>query len=88
MVHTVARKGYVAQCANLGRLFAQLRFSVPLENELLQLTVGQRMAVGQAATTLLRRHPELLDGWLKGVVTTRGGEALPAVREALGIPAR
>lgn len=87
-VHTVARKGYASQCANLGRLFAQLRFSVPLENELLQLTVGQRMATDQAARTVLRRHPELLEGWLKGVVTTRGGDALPAVREALGTPSR
>ena len=87
-VSTVTRKGYAAQCPNLGRLFAQLRFSVPLENELLQLTVGQRMEAGQAAATVIRRHPELLEGWLKGVQAVRGGEGLPAARQALGLTAR
>lgn len=87
-VSTVSRKGYVAQCPNAGRLISQLRFSVALENEMLKQTVGERVDAGQAAATLIKRHPELLDGWLKGVTTAQGGEGLPAVRQALGLPAR
>ncbi|WP_079435106.1 choline ABC transporter substrate-binding protein [Zoogloea sp. LCSB751] len=87
-VSTVSRKGYAAQCPNLGRLFGQLRFSVALENEMLKQTVGERVEPGQAALALIKRHPELLDGWLKGVVTSQGGDGLAAVRHSLGLPPR
>lgn len=87
-VSTVSRKGYAVQCPNLGRLFGQLRFSVALENEMLKQTVGERVEPGQAALALIKRHPELLDGWLKGIVTVQGGDGLAAVRQSLGLPPR
>jgi glycine betaine/proline transport system substrate-binding protein len=87
-VATVSRKGWAAECPNLGRLFAQLRFSVGLENELLQQTVGARVEAGRAATEWLRRNPAVAERWLQGVSTQDGRDGVQALRQSLGVAAR
>ena len=37
-----------------------------------------------AAQAWLKANPEVLDGWLEGVTTLDGGDAVAAVRQALG----
>ena len=38
-----------------------------------------------AAIEWFRAHPEVLDQWLDGVVTLDGKDALPHVKQALGV---
>jgi glycine betaine/proline transport system substrate-binding protein len=38
-----------------------------------------------AAQAWLKAHPEALDAWLAGVTTRDGGDAVAAVRTALGV---
>ncbi len=83
-VNTLARKGYVAQCPNVGRLFRQLAFSVGMENELMADTESMRKDGKGAAMRYLRNHPELLEPWLQGVTTRDGRDGLAAVKASLG----
>ena len=83
-VNTVARRGYAAQCPNLGRLFAQLEFNVGLETRIMRDILDGKMAPRAAALRQLHAAPELLAPWLAGVQTRAGGDGLAAVRLALG----
>ena len=38
-----------------------------------------------AAAAWLKANPGVLNGWLEGVTTKDGAEALPAVKSALGL---
>ena len=38
-----------------------------------------------AATAWLKANPGVLDGWLDGVTTKDGGDAMAAVKAALGL---
>ena len=39
----------------------------------------------EAATAWLTANPAVLDGWLDGVTTREGGDAMTAVKSALGL---
>lgn len=84
-VNTVARRGYAAQCPNLGRLFAQFELNVGLETRTMRDILEGKMAPRAAALRQLQAAPELLAPWLAGVQTRSGGDALAAVRLALGV---
>jgi|HigsolmetaGSP11D_1036233.scaffolds.fasta_scaffold11326_2 glycine betaine/proline transport system substrate-binding protein len=83
-VYTNVRAGYVQDCPNVGKFVQNLRFSLEMENQVMGLILDQNMAPEDAATEYLRANPEPLEGWLDGVKTTSGDDALPAVRQALG----
>lgn len=83
-VNTLARKGYTAQCPNLGRLFRQLGFTVAMENELMADTESMRSDGKAAALRYLKAHPDLLGPWLQGVTTRDGKDGLAAVKAHLG----
>jgi glycine betaine/proline transport system substrate-binding protein len=85
-VNTLSRKGYAAQCPNAGRLFRQLVFTVPLENEIMgDIPSGQQASGRAAATRYLKAHPDLLGPWLDGITTIDGKDGLAAVRQKLGV---
>lgn len=83
-VRTVARPGYRAQCGNVGRLLAQLAFSVPLENRLIAMSLVDRVPPEQAARRVLKEDPALAAAWLAGVRTADGGDAAAALQKAVG----
>lgn len=83
-VHTVVRKGYLEECPNVGNFLKNLEFSLPMENQIMA-AMEQGKDADEAAAAWLRENPEVLDGWLKGVTTFDGGDALPAVRKHLGL---
>ncbi len=83
-VNTLARKGYAAECPNIGRLFGQLAFSTGMENELMTDTESMRKDGKGAAMRYLRNHPELLAPWLQGVTTRDGKDGLAAVKASIG----
>ena len=84
-VNTLARKGYAAECPNAARLFRQLAFTVPMENEMMAEISAKKLGGDQAATAYLKAHPDLIGPWLDGVTTRDGGDGLAAVKAALGL---
>lgn len=84
-VHTLARKGYAAECPNVGKLFSQLAFTIDFENAGMQKVMGEGMEFPAAAKAMILQHPEMLDAWLKDVTTFDGKPGLIAVKAALGL---
>lgn len=84
-VHTLTRKGYVTECANVGRFLEQLVFTVNAENIIMGGILDHKLDARTAAKTFLKANPELLEPWLDGVTTVDGKAGLPAVREAIGL---
>ncbi len=84
-VQTNTRAGYVEECENVGQLLENLEFSLAMENEIMGAILDEGADPAEAATEWLKANPEVLDGWLDGVTTVDGGEAMPAVKESLGL---
>jgi glycine betaine/proline transport system substrate-binding protein len=84
-VHTQVRKGYLAECPNVGKLVTQLSFDIPMESE----GMGYILADGDdpqiAAERLLKAHPEVLSAWLKDVKTIDGKNGLASIKAKLGL---
>ncbi len=84
-VHTNVRKGYLSECANVGKLLQNLEFSLAMENEIMGAILDDGQKPEDAARTWLAANPAVLDAWLDGVTTKDGGEAVAAVRTHLGL---
>jgi len=84
-VHTLARPGYSADCPNVAKLFSQLIYNIDYENYGMRMIITDGATPKDAAIAMIRKSPELLDGWLAGITTFDGKEALPVVKSALGI---
>ncbi|GIZ10713.1 choline ABC transporter substrate-binding protein [Pseudomonas sp. NCCP-436] len=82
-VNTLARKGYVAECPNVGRLLGNLTFTQEMENSIMNRVLGKQAGNDEAVRDWIAAHPQVLDGWLDGVTTLDGGDALAAVRSRL-----
>jgi glycine betaine/proline transport system substrate-binding protein len=82
-IYTDVRAGYLAECPNVGTLLANLRFTPEIESRMMALILDGHLDGRNAATQFLSSHPELLDGWLKGVVAIDGEPGLTAVRQNL-----
>lgn len=84
-VYTNTRAGYVEECPNVGKLLQNLEFSLEMENEIMGAILNDGENASDAAKAWLAANPSVLDGWLVGVTTQDGGDALPAVKLALGL---
>ena len=84
-VYTNARAGYVAECANVGKLLENLEFSLKMENEIMGAILNDGEDPNKAAAAWLKVNPSALDAWLAGVTTKDGGDAMAAVKAALGL---
>lgn len=82
-VNTLARKGYVAQCPNVGKLLSNLTFTQEMENAIMDKVLSKQASNDQAVKDWLKANPEVIDGWLQGVTTRDGGDALAAVKAKL-----
>lgn len=82
-VYTLTRKGYAQACPNAARLLSNLSFSLEMENTIMANVVDNKVSYDDAAKAWIKAHPALLDGWLKGVTTRDGGDALAAVKARL-----
>lgn len=85
-VSTQVRTGYTSECPNVTKLLNNLSFNIPFENRGMGSILNDGLSAVDAAKKAIKQHPEMLDGWLKGV-TTRDGktDALSAVRADLGL---
>lgn len=84
-VYTNVRKGYAADCPNIGKLLDNLEFSLKLENEIMGSILNDGAEPKAAATEWLKKNPQVLDGWLAGVTTFDGGDAMAAAKKSLGM---
>ena len=82
-VYTVARKGYAQQCPNVARLLGNLVFSLDMENQLMDQVLNEKDNPRRAVRNWLKRNPERLDAWLKGVTTRTGAPGNAAVNAGL-----
>ncbi|MFA9419379.1 MAG: choline ABC transporter substrate-binding protein [Gammaproteobacteria bacterium] len=84
-VYTNTRKGYSGDCPNMGKLLTNLQFSLAMENEIMGAILDDGQEPNDAATAWLKANMGVLDGWLSGVTTLDGGDAMAAVKAKLSM---
>ncbi|WP_285960392.1 choline ABC transporter substrate-binding protein [Pseudomonas tohonis] len=82
-VNTLARKGYAQQCPNVGKLLANLAFTQEMENAVMNEVLSKNAGNDEAVKAWLKANPQVVEGWLQGVTTREGGDALAAVKAKL-----
>jgi glycine betaine/proline transport system substrate-binding protein len=81
-VHTNVRQGYLTECPNVGKFIQNLKFSLSMENEMMDAILKGGNA-NDVATDWLKKNPDAVTPWLSGVTTFDGGDAAAAVKAAL-----
>jgi glycine betaine/proline transport system substrate-binding protein len=84
-VYTNTRAGYSAECPNVGKLLANLKFDLALEGTIMDQILSGGKDAETAAREWLVANPGALDAWLAGVTTVDGQDGLPAVKQSLGL---
>jgi glycine betaine/proline transport system substrate-binding protein len=82
-VHTNVRKGFVAECPNVGKFISNLKFNLSMENHMMD-SILKGTEANAAATDWLKANPDAAKPWLDGVTTFDGGDAAAAVKAKLG----
>jgi glycine betaine/proline transport system substrate-binding protein len=82
-VNSLARKGYASQCPNAGKLLSNLNFTQEMENAIMNEVMSKKANNQEAIKNWLQANPRVIDGWLQGVTTRDGGDALAAVKARL-----
>lgn len=85
IVNTNVRQGYISECANVGKMLENLEFSLAMENEIMGAILDDGEEPAKAAGAWLKDNPDAFMGWLDGVTTKDGGDAVAAVKAALGM---
>jgi glycine betaine/proline transport system substrate-binding protein len=87
-IYTVTRRGYSAECPNVGRLLQNLHFTLRGESEMMAAILDRHEQPEPAAEKWVAAHPEALAAWLAGVSTFDGRPALAAAAgSAAAMPA-
>jgi glycine betaine/proline transport system substrate-binding protein len=79
-IWTATRAGYAEDCPNLGIFFKGLKFTVAMESQMMGYILDDGLEGPAAAVKYIKAHPEMIDAWLKGVVSMDGKEAAPIVK--------
>jgi glycine betaine/proline transport system substrate-binding protein len=85
VVNTVTRKGYVAECPNVGALLKNLKFTLDMENKIMGEILDNSQDPDKATAAWMKANPKTVETWLAGVTTKDGAPGLPAVKEKLGL---
>lgn len=83
-VHTNVRAGWLSECPNAGRLIANLKFTLAMENAIMSAILDEGAEPRRAAIDWLKANPGAISPWLRGVEARGGGDAMAAIRAALG----
>jgi glycine betaine/proline transport system substrate-binding protein len=83
VVDTVTRKGYAAECPNVGKLLTNLKFSLPMENEIMGKILNDGADPADATLEWLKANPDAALSWVDGVTTLDGGDGVAAVKALL-----
>lgn len=84
-VHTNIRAGYAGECPNAGKLITNMRFTLAMENEIMGAILNDGAEPEKAAMDWLKANPDAIGPWLEGVAARDGGDAMAAVKSALGM---
>jgi glycine betaine/proline transport system substrate-binding protein len=82
-VLTVARQGYTGECPNVGKLLANLKFTLAMEGAMMDPVLKNSADPKETAKEWLKANPDAVKPWLEGVTTFDGGDAAAAVAAAL-----
>ena len=82
-VYTNIRAGYAAECPNVAKFVTNLRFTLEMENEIMNGILNESKDAKVAASEWLKAHPDAVKPWLDGVTTFDGRPAADAVASAL-----
>ncbi|MET0939908.1 MAG: choline ABC transporter substrate-binding protein [Mesorhizobium sp.] len=81
-VHTNVRKGYLAECPNVGKFIQNLKFDLSMENTMMD-AILKGGNPNDVAKEWLKANPDAATPWLNGVTTFDGQDAAAAVKAAL-----
>ena len=84
-IYTNTRAGFSAECPNAGKLVTNMKFSLAMENEIMGAILDDGTDPEKAAIVWLKANPDAVGPWLDGVTTKDGGDAMAAVKSALGM---
>jgi glycine betaine/proline transport system substrate-binding protein len=84
-IFTNVRAGYTSECPNAGKFITNLKFSLPMENQIMGKILNDMQDPQAAAKEWLKANPAAVEPWLAGVTTFDGKEGLPAVKQKLGL---
>ncbi|WP_137130386.1 choline ABC transporter substrate-binding protein [Rhizobium sp. FY34] len=84
-IFTNVRAGYTTECPNAGKFITNLKFSLPMENEIMGKILNDGKDPQVAAKEWLKANPASVTPWLAGVTTFDGKEGLAAVKQKLGL---
>ena len=84
-VYTNTSAGFVDACPNVGKLLTNLEFSLAMENEIMGAILNDGEDPADAASAWLAANPDAFMGWLDGVTTKDGGDAVAAVKAKLAM---
>ncbi|MHA6495009.1 choline ABC transporter substrate-binding protein [Pseudomonas borbori] len=76
-VYTSVRRGLASECPNLGRLLKNLRFSLQMENDLMEAILNQNTTPRREAKAWLKANPQVVEQWLQGVTQYDGSPINP-----------
>lgn len=82
-VYSNIRAGYGAECPNVAKFISNLRFTLDMENEIMNGILNENKDPKDAALTWLRAHPDAVTPWLEGVTTFDGKPAAEPVKALL-----
>ena len=83
-INALTRTGYSAECPNIGKLLANLEFTLPMESDVMKEILAGKEGEA-AAAEWLKANPAVLDTWLAGVTTFDGQDGAAAVKKNLGL---
>jgi len=86
IIYTVTRRGYTAQCPNVGRLLTNIKFTLRGESEMMAAILDRHEAPEIAATEWLKANPTVTKAWLDGVLTFDGRPAASTLAHAVPPP--
>jgi glycine betaine/proline transport system substrate-binding protein len=81
-IYTVTRKGYSAECPNVGHLLTNLKFTLRGESEMMAAILDRHEQPDVAAAEWLKANPTAAKTWLEGVLTFDGRPAYAALAHA------
>jgi glycine betaine/proline transport system substrate-binding protein len=85
VVYTNERAGFAAECPNAAKFISNLKFTVDIENVVMNKILTDSEEAPKAAQEWLKANAGKFDAWLDGVTTFDGQPGLPAVKKSLGL---
>ena len=82
-VYTNVRANYLNECPNVGKLLKNLKFTLDMENQVMEDILNQNKKPEVAAKKWMKKNPKQVEAWLKGVKTIDGKPAAKAVADYL-----